>query len=273
MKGSPELPVWQSVLWILGSILLISGGGYRYLHKKPVKMESPLLQISYIVQTGLQKEVLHTDYLAELLSLSSDSPTQLSDFDEESARQALLASSLIKDASVKKILPNMIYIDYSVRKPIGWIADFVNTAIDQDGYMFPVSPFISPKKLPEFYLGKDGLKEAFLEKDPAFSTPLQGRYIDMAYKVLNLFQHQEQESFTIKRIDVSQAFYPTLGKRGIVVLIENKDKSCHFLRMSTAHVAKEVVNYLNLRSHLEGVDTEKAQRVIDLRIPQLAFVD
>ncbi|MBX9924039.1 MAG: hypothetical protein K2Y01_08005 [Rhabdochlamydiaceae bacterium] len=273
MKDSPELPVWQSVLWIIGSSLLISGGGYRYLHKKPVKMESPLLQISYIVQTGLQKEVLHADYLAELLGLSFDNPTQLSDFDEESAQKALLSSAIIKEASVKKILPNMVYIDYSVRKPMGWIADFVNTAIDQEGYVFPVSPFFSPKKLPEFYLGKEGLVEAFQGKDPAFAFPLQGRYIDLAYNVLDLFQKQGNESFTIKRIDVSQAFYPTLGKRGIVVLIENGNNSLHFLRMSTAHVAKEVANYLNLRPHLEETDLGKDQRVIDLRLPQLAFVD
>lgn len=273
MKNSPELPLWQSFLWIVGSSLLISGAAYRYLHKKPAKVESPLQQISYIVQTGLQKEALHADYLAELLGLSSDSPTLFSDFDEESAQKMLLSSFVIKEASVKKIVPNMVYIDYSVRKPMGWIGDFVNTAIDQDGYVFPVSPFFSPKKLPEFYLGKEGLNEAFDGKDPTFSIPLRGRYIELAYKVLDLFHAQENEFFTIKRIDVSQAFYPTLGKRGITVLIENKGNSLHFLRMSTAHVAKEVANYLSLRPHLEETDLDKSQRVIDLRLPQLAFID
>lgn len=43
--------------------------------------------------------------------------------------------------------------------------------------------------------------------------------------------------------------------------------------MSTAHVAKEVANYINLRPHLEETDLGKDQRVIDLRLPQLAFVD
>jgi hypothetical protein len=236
-------------------------------------MDSPLLQISYIVQTGLQKEVLHSDYLAELLDLSSDQPTLLPDFDEESARNALLSSPLIKEASVKKILPNMVYIDYCVRKPVCWISDFVNTAIDQEGHMFPVSPFLSPKKLTEFYLGKEGLKESFREKDPTFDSPLKGRYIDLAYKILNLFQNQEKESFAVKRIDVSQAFYPTLGKRAVVVLIENENNSCHFLRMSTAHVEQEVVNYRNLRAHLDSATIEKQQTVIDLRIPKLAFID
>jgi hypothetical protein len=230
-------------------------------------MDSDALQISYIVQTGLQKEVVHSDYLAQLLDLSSDKPTLLRDFNEDSARTALLSSPLMKEVSVKKIPPNMVYIDYCVRKPVCWIADFVNTVMDQEGYMFPVSPFFSPKKLTELYLGQEGLKESFQGGSPAFTYPLKGRYIDLAYKVLDLFQQQEKASCTIKRIDVSQAFYPTLGKRGVVVLIENGEHT-HFLRMSTARLEQEVAHYKILRSHLG-----KTQTVIDLRSLQLAFID
>ena len=283
MKKSPRLPLWQSVFWIVGSVLVCSGISHKLLQTYVVKKHSkeiPILQtLSYIVQTGLQKEALHSDYLAELLGLSSDKPTLFSDFNEEIAEAKLLASPLFQEARVKKIVPNMVYVDYRIRKPIAWASDFINTVIDKEGHLFPMTPFFSPKKLPEIYLGKEGIQEA------SFSAPLKGPYRDLALTVLDLFKGCEKDFFIVKRIDVSDAFFSTLGKRGIVVILENNLKdpemsTTHFLRLSTRHFSKEIANYLKLRPYLLETEKTKAlagekikEKIIDLRISQLAFVD
>jgi len=282
MKKSKELPLLHSIFWIVASTFLISGVSHKLLHRyfgeKSIKEEAILHPLSYIVQTGLQKEALHSDYLAELLGLSQDAPTLFTEFDEGAAEQKLLTSPLFSQVKVKKIPPNMVYVDYTVRKPIGWAADFVNTVVDKDGYLFPMAPFFSPKKLPEIYLSTEGVQNA------SFENPLQGKLFELALQVLNLFDGCEKESFRVKRVDVSQSFFPTLGKRGIVVILENdlvEDvTSVHFLRLSTRSFSQEITNYQTLRPRLLETEKEKLflgekikERIIDLRLPQLAFVD
>jgi hypothetical protein len=282
MKKSPELPLLHSVFWIVASTFIISGVSHKLLHmyfgEKRIKEQPTLHPLSYIVQTGLQKEALHSDYLSELLGLSKDVPTLFTQFDEGTAEKKLLTSPLFSGVKVKKIPPNMVYVDYTVRKPIGWAADFVNTVVDKDGYLFPMTPFFSPKKLPEIYLSVEGIQGA------SFESPIQGKLFELALQVLNLFDGCEKEAFRVKRVDVSQSFFPTLGKRGIVVILENdlgEDlTSTHFLRLSTQHFSQEITNYQTLRSRLLETEKEKAllgerikEKIIDLRLSQLAFVD
>jgi hypothetical protein len=287
MKSSPQMPLLHSILWIVGSCLVCSGVSYKLLQNYKNKTgKKPSQVVSYIVQTGFQKEALHSDYLAELLELSMDEPKLLASLDEKKAQQKLLSSPVIQEASFKKIEPNMVYIDYTVRRPLGWAADFINTAIDKDGYLFPVYPFFSPKKLPEIYLGTLGVQEALQEKTPSFEIPLKGKYTDLAFEVLDLMQQEGKDQFRVKKVDVSAAFAPTLGKREIVVTLENELQgvelySVHFLRLSTKQFAKEIINYISLRPHLIEMDQQEAlvgnrkfqERVIDLRVSQLAFID
>lgn len=283
MSLGPHLPLWQSVLWIVSSVLVCSSVSYHLLQNHVVKKQkkAPDLPqaLTYVVQTGLQKEALHSDYLAELLDLAADRPILFDDFEEEPAAAKLLQSPLFEEAQVRKIPPNMVYIDYTVRKPLAWVSDFVNTVVDKEGHLFPMAPFFSPKKLPELYLGAQGVQGA------SFSSVLQGKCIDLSFKILDLFKGREKESLFLKRVDVADAFYPTLGRRGITLIIENdlqegKSFSTHFLRLSTAHFTQEITNYFHLRPHLLETEKEKIlageklkERVIDLRISQLAFVD
>lgn len=288
MKQSPRLPLWQSIFWIVGSALFVSGTAHKVLQnswgKKEKNQEKVKEMVSFIVQTGLQKEALHSDYLAELLDLSQDRPTLFQEFNEGEAQKKLLSSPLFQEARVRKISPNMVYIDYTVRKPFGWSTDFVNVALDREGYLFPMSPFFSPKKLPEVYLGKEAISGIYGETQPSFELPLKGKFVDVAFRVLECFKGCEKDFFRVKRVDVSQSFFPTLGKRGITVMVENEYPnfvfSTHFLRLSTASFSKEIANYLNLRPHLIELEEQKIQKgeklpdkVIDLRLSQLAFID
>ena len=126
--------VRQSILFLVGSTCLtltLSVAGYL-LWKKGDRTKSldPKYQIISIIQTGPEKEALKTVYLAELLSLSSDSFASLYDFDCKEGEKKLLLSPLISSASIKKMEPDALYIDYEVRKPIAWLSDYQNIGID-----------------------------------------------------------------------------------------------------------------------------------------------
>ena len=220
-----ELKRSTAILWIVLATIVISGfsyGGYfsfRRWDKKRVQDDA--YKILSIIQTGPQKEALKSTYLAELMDLSIDRPTNLYLFDTALAEKKLLTSPLIQKAKVKKYKPGSIYVDYSIRQPIAWLYDYENTVIDQEGRIFPVYPFLSPKTLPEIYLGIH--EDLPLQND--WQNALVGKYVELALKTLSLLSDPRlRDFFDVVRIDVSNAYAESYGKREIVLLTEDKLK-------------------------------------------------
>jgi hypothetical protein len=261
-------------------------------------MTSEEYRIVSIVQTGVEKEVLKTAYLAELLGLSVDAPSQLYALDLKKASQKILASPLISEVKMKRFPPGTLYIDYTVRKPLALLVDYSNTAIDKQGFLFPVAPFFSPKQLPEIYLGIPPFgaeEDAMGRKGGKWHEPLKNRYFSLALEVLQFLEESYlMEGMRIERIDVSNAFAPSLGQREIVLKVEDelaiqderKEIICFFpklLRLAPKDYKSQLSNFFSLRSsmlddykrQLAGlmVGGRFATRIIDLRIPQLAFID
>lgn len=262
-------------------------GGYTLWKKYQKKRcDDEKYKIISIIQTGPEKEALKTAYLAELLGLSVDQPTKLYAFDVKKGEQNLLSSPVIAKAKVKRMPPDAIYVDYEVRKPIAWVADFKNIAVDRDGYLFPVTPFFSPKELPEIYLGLDAFPNSeqgwHLEKNPR---------VDLVYEILEFLDAAPWlEGIRIKRIDVSNAFAPSLGQREVVLCTEEeisfKEISVIFpkiLRLTPKDYVTQLNNFFALkrvmmddyRRQISSIKSSGrfATRIIDLRIPQLAFVE
>lgn len=281
--------VRQALFCLIGSTCLTLGlsfGGYwTWTKYNRDCLNNEKYKIATIVQTGPEKEVLKTAYLAELLGLSLDRPTNLYALDLRKAKLKLLVSPLIANARLEKIFPSTLYIDYEVRKPIAWLADYKNTAIDREGYLFPVVPFFSPKNLPEIYLGLH----------PFTGWQVKGPYFQIALEILQFLETAPwKEGLRIQRIDVSNAFAPSLGQREVVLFteeevcrrIEGREVVCTFpkiLRLTPRDYTQQLGNFFVLRRTMME-DYQKqlvalreggrfAPRIVDLRIPQLAFVE
>ncbi len=280
-----------------GCTLLLSLGIYCLWlqHKQSGREEGS--RIVSITQTGPEKNALKTAYLAELLSLSSDQPTFLKFFDCEAAEKKLLLSPLIKSASVKKNHPNGLYIDYEIRKPIALLSDYQNVAIDEEGYLFPFAPYFTPKEIPEMYLGLPpfGASEDSMGRSGGgWLAPLENRYFRLALDCVRLVHDIPwKEGFQVKRIDFSNAFAVSLGSREIVLFteeemrisIEGKEICSVFpkiLRLSPKDFEKQLHQFFLLRRSMAEDYVKQlsvhsparfAPRIVDLRIPQLAFVE
>lgn len=278
----------QALFCLVGSTLCtlaLSLTGYwlwtSYRHER---LTDERYRVATIMTTGPEKEPLKTAYLAELLGLSADRPTPLYAINPKIAEAKLLSSPLIAHAKVKRIPPATLYIDYEVRKPVAWLADYTNTGIDREGCLFPVAPFFSPKHLPEIYLG--------LPPFTHWRIAMKNPYLQIAFEVLRFLDAAPwKEGLRIKRIDVSNAFAPTLGQREIVIFTEEElvlpqDVVCVFpkiLRLAPKDFAQQLGNFFALRrtmmdDYRKQLATFKeggrfAPRIIDLRIPQLAFVE
>lgn len=288
-----KLTLLQSLLWIFFSAIAVNALAYTgikgVLFWKKVRGIDHRVPIRAIVQTGPQKEAIKTAYLAEVLGLSEDKPVLSSDFDVKEAEKKLAASPVISEAEVKIQEPGILYIDYTTRQPIAFLLDYENIALDNEGYPFPVAPFFTPKKLPEIYLG--------MEEELQWNQPITGEKIELAFALLEIINGPiVGDLFNVKRIDVSNAFEMSYGRREIVLFAQDevynvyKGKEVRFvipriLRLPTKKYAQELGNYLKFRE--QRLEKEKHELVakegqtvvlcptvtIDLRIPQLAFID
>lgn len=286
------MTIWsmrQALFCLIGSTCLtlsLSLGGYAIYRKSRFnRLHNEKYRITSILQTGPEKEALKTTFLADLLELSIDKPTQLYAINLKAAEAKLLSCPLISKAKVKRKAPSTLYIDYEVRKPLAWLADYKNTAVDKEGALFPVDPFFSPKNLPEIYLGLP----------PFTSWQVNGPYFQLATEIIQFLETAPwKEGLRIKRIDVSNAFAPSLGQREIVLFTEEElcmktdanEIVCIFpkiLRLAPKDYTQQLNNFFALRrSMMDDYRRQLASlkeggrftpRIVDLRIPQLAFVE
>lgn len=290
---SEKLSFRIAMLWIFlitffccGSFLVAF---FYYKKIRRIQFEQTQYNIVAIIQTTPDKEKLKTVFLAELFDLSVDHPTNLLRFDAREAKKKLLSLPLITSARVKKILPGMLYVDYTMRKPIAFLLDYANTVVDREGVPFPFKPFITPKKLPEIYLGIDN------DKDFVLGQPIRNDKSKLALYLLDLInQHCCFEKSQLLRVDVSKALADSYGQRQIVVIMEDQIQKKteqgfaivvipQILRLSVDSYRQELANYLAMKSSIieqgmkDGVkEFTKVNRVkpviVDLRIPQLAYI-
>ncbi len=304
-KKSALLPLTHALAWIVVSTFLISGTSHlffkHYFKSQQSRAVDPKNVINSIVQTGPQREALKTEYLAELIGVSLDRPCSAVTFNLEKAKQRLMKSPLISQAEIKLIKPNALYVDYTVRQPIAWLEDYVNVVLDKNGCPFPFNPFFSPKNLPAVYFGLApfGMTTADSDRPTAqWGIPLKGKYVELAFDILAMITDPKvSDLFSVKRIDVSNAFAESYGTREIVVITEDSmirninGKEVQFclpriLRLSTKNYAQELGNYLKLREQLledekkissipEGLGTvvRLEEKIIDFRIQKLAFIE
>lgn len=243
--------------FILGIVLF--GSSFflwkKYTHQKILhRLSDPRFFITQIIQTAPQKEALKTTYLAELLHLSKDKPTPIDLFSIQEGEKALLSSPLIKRAKISKRPPNGLYIEYALREPIYRLVDFMNTAIDEEGFFFPLTPFFSPKNLPELYLGTEV---------PLISPEKK----KLAFDLLAYFACLRQPSFRLQRVDLAASDHPSLGRREIVIILQLKQGETHTLRLSPLTLYEGLGNYQSLEGKLQG----KSQ-IIDLRLGHVGFI-
>ncbi len=249
-----KLPLVQALAWIIGSALLIPGATYKILHNTlPSAQEGPAY-IRRIVQTGPQREALKTSYLAQLIGLTSDHPLLSKNLDLSLAESRLRVSPVIQRATIKLTGPDTLYVDYTVRQPVAALYDFENMAIDALGVPFPLSPYFTPKNLPEIYLGIDKI---------GYHQPLKGPQAELALSLLKVLQPLPM---TLLRIDVSKAFSSRLSEREIICVVEDGGYR-RFLRLSAKHYPQGIGNYLQLRDKLPA-----KPQVIDLRLTKLGYL-
>lgn len=288
MSEEHFLPLNRAILWILLSTLFISGSAFMgwlyYLHVREVRLKDDQYRIVAIVQNTPQRDSLKTVYLAELLNLSFDQPKNLYQFNSVEGEKMLLKHPVIQQAAIKKILPGALYINYVMRTPIAFIGDILNTAVDEEGVLFPFHPFFTPKRLPILYLG-------LTLEELEWGKSLQSTHIgQIAFRLLHQFQCLIGGEFFLKQLDVANALADSYGQRQIVMILEKHDQNHDseediyrvILRLSADHTEQNLVNFRTFYASMiekeqRGEGEKRCPRknlpmIMDFRIPHLAFI-
>lgn len=283
MPKKDKLPLSQALLWIVLSVVIVTGSAVLllvYFHYRDIRRETnPAYNVTKLVQTGPQKQALKTICLAELLDLSADKPVNLYALSTNQYETKLLRYPFIESCHITKQFPDTIVVDYKVRTPFALLADFHNVAIDKQLYPFPIFPFFTPKKLPKIFLG---LKEEKYELTTLYQKQLQNEKLVIASELLMvLSQPQYHSLFEVVLIDVSKFSAVSLGQKEIVVVLKNfsKDgtaKQDHILRLNVNNYLKNLGDYLTLREDLmasdEDVSIDKNSPIIDFRLSDIAYI-
>ncbi|NGX30459.1 MAG: hypothetical protein KR126chlam4_00995 [Candidatus Anoxychlamydiales bacterium] len=289
---SKKLTKSRAFFWIIFSTLIISGFNYVVITKIKKYRQTKFIAEKYNIKTIYQNKKnvnLDVNYLAELIDLSFDKPTNIFTFDENEATKKLLKSPIIVDAQVKKMKPDCVFVDYTLREPKAELYDFENTLIDKDGYIFPKDPFFKDQNFCKIFLNLDEFKG--FEK-------IDTKEAKLALDILNKLKASGfSDLVKIAMLDTSRAYLQSYGKREIVlqidemVTINKKLKKTQFvfpkiLRLSNTNFLEQISNYASLRKKIIKDYENQASnfettldivrfnpKTIDLRISKLAFID
>jgi cell division septal protein FtsQ len=253
---------WKKVIlvWTLSTLAVLGGAAASYLvyhYAKQGHLANDTTTIGAIVQTtsqtGLGIPPLQSGYLAQVLGLGADCPTKFNQFDLEEAKKRLQGTHFLKEVALKKVKPDLLFLHYTLRVPFSFFGDYTNTAIDQEGVLFPYAPFYPPRHLPRIYLGKKGGHNPWGEK-------IQQEHLALIHSLFATLG-----SGRIEQIDLSQVEAKSAGKRELIVRL----KKGGILRLPPKNYLEALANYAVLkRTFLKESDTA----IVDLRIPEVAYI-
>ncbi|OGN61354.1 MAG: hypothetical protein A3F40_00345 [Chlamydiae bacterium RIFCSPHIGHO2_12_FULL_27_8] len=287
-----KLKLTISILIIFLSTLVFSSLSFfvYFQIKKNIKNRiiSDKYNIKYI-SFEEKDDTLDVNYLAEILELSLDNKRNIYSISESALEEKLLKSPFIKNAKIKKHLPNNLFVEYELRKPVAFIYDIKNCAVDEDGYIFPFLSFYKEKNLPSIYLNCNEFKS--FEK-------LDNKKL---YDALDIIAKLNKTGFfdLIKNtlIDISRIDHKSFGKREIILTIneelrisKNDCEYCYafpiILRLGINNFYSQISNYFSLREKMLydykkqflkmtslPSDMKFSPKTVDLRISKLAFID
>ena len=281
-RSSKKWSLPKALSLIVGSIFAVTGSIFSLINGKHFfSVHSKKTECTHLILTGPQRDALSSYFIEEMLNLSQDQPDNIKKISLKKKKKMLLSAPMIKEANFFVQPPSTLYVDYVLREPIALVEDLPNMAIDEKGYLFPFSPFYSPKDLPSFYFGDK------MGRPLSFETPISDEAFFLAKEILDLFTKEaHEERFVIKKIDVSCAFEQSLGKKEVVIVlaedpIDPRQESIsylHYLRVSPKDYKDQLGHYVVLHKELLEellLDPKKnpiEHKMIDLRLQGLAFI-
>ena len=218
--------------------------------------ESEFYEVHKISHSPIGSAPLPTEYLAEVMGISINNSLIESRDGFALLEERLRLSSILESASLSFRKPDTLLVDYRVRQPVSYLAEYPGFAIDKEGYIFPVEGLITPKKIPQLLIGPSKIDQHSI---------VSKEFLDPLIEALNYFG---QASTNVKSIDLTSMQASSYGRREIVV--EYLIGEYHiFARLPAKPLAVDFKRLDRLQKAL--MNESEATYLLDLRLPKIAF--
>ncbi len=268
-RSGDKLPLIKSIFYISLSVFFISGSAATallfYKEQNKQKQKDPKYTIVAIVQTGPDRDRLKTVFLSDLLELSIDKPQNLYSFSLSEAKKKICKCPVVKSCNLKKISPGTLYVEYSIRKPIAYIGDFSNTAVDAEGIMIPFQPFFSPKRLPKISLGMPYYKA--IDNGMPWGSHINPPEFTIFAEIISALERCSD--LRVDHIDLSNIFMESPGKKEIIVELSDHSKGelPITLRLNAQKFLHSIEAFFTMRSQLTV-----GYSIVDLRMQPIGLI-
>lgn len=207
MIREKKIPLKRALIAILLSVVIVSGPFFLVWGMNHYMLSTRRANSAYnvvaIAQHCTSGEPLLTGQLAALLGITKEH--NLFSLDFQALSKKLLDCPVIKEATVRPIVPSIVCVEYATRQPIAAVADIADAGIDAENVLFPLYPFFSKKRLPKIYLGMSSTDVEW--------GKLENAELRLAQEILSCN--------AVACIDVCNAFAASSGRREVVLTMDN----------------------------------------------------
>ena len=222
-----------------------------------------------LASRSMTPDRLPLSVIEELLEVNASGPSSVFAIQPEAARRRLLACPAIEQASVWRLLPSTIGVEYALRTPAASLAGLKNIGVDRCGTVFSLFPFYAPKRLPALVLPLPKVK-TLAEVQRAFRLSKEA---PIALRLLEKIQRAVgPHNIVVESLDLTHLSEHSVFRREAVVVLSSlfaRDKRL-YLRIG----ARTILSSLDrLPALCDALFKERFRSgMIDLRYEQMAIL-
>ena len=231
--------------------LLLLGIGLFLVYYIRMKSAPPPSPVAYIASRSKTALSLPFDVLQHLLSLSDEEKENMVKADVSGIEGRLQQCPAIASASVRRLFPDTLVVDYALRVPLFQLGCWPNLVVDEQGTVFRKSPYFPSVTLPILYF-----PDAIRNHTSTFSSCV---YIYTTLRAMGLLA---------AAIDARDSLQRGIFRREISVRISFDETRTLWLRLpveNTERVLERLSLILERFPEYSGT--------IDLRFPDTAYLE
>lgn len=245
----------QKIMIIGLSCCFISLPAYLFLFGKKTQTST---RLTTLIQKTPTIQTLSPRFFSNYLGLNPCGKNiDIRKLDITKINKKLKQFPIFKNIHAEFTKDKELLLSYHLRNPCYLLKDYSNCAIDEEGYVIPLNPYYSPKKLPYLYIGIAELSWS------------QSYHIDLAHQVVDFFINHKIDQLSIAMIDLSRMRSNIKSHHEVIVTVEFLDK-VHYLRLNPANIEKALTRYVSLFKETELRDKILGNAVFDARIQKFS---
>lgn len=245
----------NKLLVIFASCCFVSLPAYLFLFGQKNYASTTL---TTLIQKTPTIQMLSPRFFSNYLGLNpSGKNIDIRKLDISKINKKLKAFPIFKTIEAEFTKEGELFVSYHLRNPQFRLKDFTNCAVDEEGFVIPLSSFYTPKNLPHLYLG---LQELDFSKN---------HQINLANQIINFFVINNLDQLSVTLIDLSRLNSKLKSHQEVIVTIEFLDKK-HFLRIHPQIIDKALIRYVSLFKENALKDKILNSCIFDARILKFA---